>query len=121
MSGTKHLHSGEQAEALACRHLQAQGLSLLQKNYHCAAGEIDLIMREDRILVFVEVRYRRHPGFGSGAESVTRRKQGKIIATANHYLQRHSPAVDGCRFDVISIGGPKQNPDMEWIKNAFTA
>src|SRR3990172_1533488 len=78
---------GEHAEGLACAHLVRHGLTLLQRNYRCVRGEIDLIMGEGASLVFVEVRYRHKPWFGSGAESVTRHKRAKLIATASHYLQ----------------------------------
>lgn len=71
-------------------------------------------------LVFVEVRYRRHAGFGSGAESVDRRKQSRLIASAQHYLQRHPEAAEHpCRFDVVSIGG--DTTQVTWYRNAFEA
>ena len=64
----------------------AQGLSLLTRNFRSRLGEIDLIMDDGQSLVFVEVRYRRGNAFGSGAESVNRRKQARITACAQHYL-----------------------------------
>jgi len=110
-----HLRKGENAEALACRWLKSKGLSLLTQNYRCKAGEIDLIMQQDSCLVFVEVRYRSHSGFGSAAESVTPAKQQKLMRAAQHYLQRldHTPR---CRFDIIGIDGDNQ---IQWIKNAL--
>ncbi len=109
---------GQAAEARACAWLQQQGLSLLESNYHCRAGELDLIMLEGRTLVFVEVRSRRNAVFGSAAESVTASKQRKLLTAARHYLQYHEQhAGKAQRFDVIAI----TNGDMEWIKNAFGA
>ena len=107
---------GDEAEEQACRHLQHQGLQLIERNYRCRQGEIDLIMRDRESTVFVEVRYRSNPNFGGGAESVNQRKQSKVIAAASHYLQQHPAlAQRPARFDVIAI-----NPaSLEWIRDAF--
>jgi len=85
--------TGNRAEATACDYLQRQGLKLVERNYLCKRGEIDLIMRDGQDTVFVEVRYRRSDRFGSSAESVDWRKQAKLLATAEHYLQQHPKAA----------------------------
>lgn len=114
------INAGKDAEARACRHLQAQGLQLVQRNYHSRRGEIDLVMQDKDSLVFVEVRYRRQSRFGSAAESVNRHKQSKLLACANHYIQAHPElARQACRFDVVSIDGNMNS--IDWIKNAFDA
>ena len=114
------INTGKDAEARACCYLQAQGLQLVQRNYHSRRGEIDLIMRDKDSLVFIEVRYRRQSRFGSAAESVNRHKQSKLIACANHYIQTYPErARQACRFDVVSIDGNMNN--IDWIKNAFDA
>lgn len=78
-------------------------------------------MEDGECLVFTEVRYRRHAGHGSGAESVTRAKQTRIIHTAQRYLQFQSyRARQACRFDVISLGHEQGKLTVNWIKNAFT-
>ncbi|MEJ2181576.1 MAG: YraN family protein, partial [Gammaproteobacteria bacterium] len=69
---------GQNAEDLALQFLQSKGMQLIERNYRCKMGEIDLIMRHDAGLVFAEVRYRKHSKFGSGAETVIQRKQQKI-------------------------------------------
>lgn len=116
---------GQAAEDLACRYLQDQGLHLIERNYRCKRGEIDLVMRDANSVVFVEVRYRRNHRFGSGAESVDRHKQAKLIATALHYLQSNKAAAkSSARFDVVSVsvqGKSPQTPEIQWIKNAFDA
>jgi putative endonuclease len=113
---------GKDAETLACRHLQSHGLRLLERNYHSRRGEIDLVMQDKDSLVFVEVRYRRQDRFGSGAESVDRHKQSRIIACALHYIQKHpETARQPCRFDVVSMNGGDRKHTLEWIRNAFTA
>ena len=105
---------GREAEALAAAYLRERGLRLRQSNYRCKGGEIDLVMEQGSQLVFVEVRYRSNPRFGSAAESVDRRKQRRLAIAALHYLQRHR--LDRpCRFDVVALGGP----EVVWLRDAF--
>jgi putative endonuclease len=114
-----HLSQGQAAEEKALGYLQGKGLRLLNRNYRCKSGEIDLVMQQNNTLVFVEVRYRQSSHFGSAAESVTSSKQRKLLLTANHYLQKNG--LDRpCRFDVVAIGGKNQT-EIEWIQNAFQA
>lgn len=111
--------SGAHAEACALTFLQQQGLVKLSQNYRCKLGEIDLIMQHTDTLVFVEVRLRTHQAFANAAESVTIRKQQKIIKTALYYLQEHSLTESAiCRFDVIAFS---DNGEPEWIKDAFSS
>lgn len=109
---------GQQAEVAACAYLQQQGLKLVAKNYRSKAGEIDLIMRDERYLIFVEVRYREQHHYGSGVESITADKCKKLLKTAEYYLLQHR-LVDKvpCRFDVIAISRQAQ---ITWIKDAFS-
>jgi len=109
---------GQQAECAACDYLLAQGLTLVEKNYRCRRGEIDLVMRHRDTLVFVEVRYRKNHDFGGASESITRKKQEKIQTTALHYLQKLKPDINA-RFDVIAITGSGKQQQFEWIQNAF--
>ena len=110
--------SGELAEARAEMFLVQQGLVKRAKNYRCKLGEIDLIMQHTDTLVFVEVRLRTHQAFASAAESVTIRKQQKIIKAAQYYLQEHQLTDKAkCRFDVIAFS---DNGAPEWIRDAFS-
>jgi len=111
--------TGQQAELLACQFLQQHQLKLIIKNYHCQRGEIDLIMSDNKTLVFIEVRYRKNDKFGSALESVNYTKQAKIIITAKHYLQHHTQAFSGYRFDVIAISPTQQADQIIWVKDAF--
>ena len=114
--------TGSAAEELACKHLIEQGLLLLQRNYRCMRGDIDLIMQHDDYVVFIEVRFRAHARYGSGAESVTPQKRAKLIAAASHFLQaRHAYDRYPNRFDVISISQGADEDRIEWIKDAFQA
>jgi putative endonuclease len=115
-------HTGQQAEDSACYYLKRQGLSLIERNYSCTRGEIDLIMKDNSTTVFVEVRFRRDTRFGSGAESVDYRKQKKLLSTAAHYLQKNPKAAKGaCRFDVISLTVNNGEQQLDWIPDAFQA
>ena len=114
------LDIGHQAEQLACRHLQAQGLHLLAQNYRTRFGEIDLIMRDGATTVFIEVRSRRQDNLVASLESVDSRKQRKIIRSAQAYLQvTPSLADQPARFDVVAITQQLRTSQIDWIKVAF--
>jgi len=111
------LQAGEAAESLACRYLEQQGLVLVERNYRCRTGEVDLIMRDGDCLVFVEVRSRHNSRYGTPAETITRTKQRRLCRAAAHYLLTHRCNTP-CRFDVIAI---LQQQKLEWIRDAFQA
>jgi len=124
----EHLVKGDKAEAHARGYLLRQGLTLVEANYRCPPGEIDLIMDEHGTLVFVEVRYRTHQSYGGALESIDGRKQRKLRAAATHYLQqRHGRLEVPCRFDVILVsraGGAAADAgtddlEVDWIPNAL--
>jgi putative endonuclease len=114
---------GDRFEAYAADWLCERGQRLLQRNYRAKTGEIDLVMLERDCLVFVEVRARAHPGFGGAAATVDRRKQRRILRTAQAFL-RENPVYGRlpCRFDVLAFEPPKSpgDHDIHWIKGAFT-
>ncbi|NNE05624.1 MAG: YraN family protein [Xanthomonadales bacterium] len=100
--------------------LQRRGLKTLTRNFHCRRGEIDLIMRDGEHLVFVEVRFRQSTIRGSGAETVGRVKQGRVINAARIFLASRSRLADlPCRFDVISICEHRGDIQFDWIRGAF--
>ena len=110
-----HLIRGEKSELLACQYLVNQGLQTIDKNFRCKVGELDLIMRDNHTLVIVEVRFRKSNKFGGALESITKKKQSRIIAATEYYLliNRLNTLI---RFDVISMS---DETDINWIKNAF--
>lgn len=111
---------GFAAEKLAQRYLEQQGLVYVTHHYQCALGEIDLIMQEQDLLIFVEVRLRKNKEYGSGVETVTRPKQRKIINTALHYLQSHNLYDKiACRIDIVDISFHNTENHLEWFKNAI--
>jgi putative endonuclease len=110
---------GAAAEDRALAHLQAQGLTLVARNYRTpgrGGGEIDLVMRDQGTLVFVEVRQRASAAWGGAGGSVGSSKQRRIVFAARHYLLglRQLPP---CRFDVVSMEGGA----IEWLQAAFDA
>lgn len=102
-----------QAEAL----LKARGLRLVERNYRCRFGEIDLIMRDGATLVFVEVRARSHAAYGGAAGSIDAAKQARLVRAARHYLATlaRQPA---CRFDAVLFDGSGR---AQWVRAAFDA
>lgn len=111
---------GQSWESYARCWLERQGLRLIQSNFRCTVGEIDLIMREKEVLVFVEVRYRAGRTHGGALESVTAAKQQRLSRAARHFLRlrpelRNMPL----RFDVVAIVGPAQQPEVDWRPHAI--
>ena len=107
---------GQAGEDAALAYLTHNGLTLVQRNFRCKGGEIDLIMRQRDTLVFVEVRKRADMRYGGAAASITRSKQARLIIAAQIYLQRYR-MPPASRFDVIAIDGNALN----WLQNAIDA
>jgi putative endonuclease len=111
---------GGRFEQLALAWLQAQGLALIQSNYRCKVGEIDLVMRERELLVFIEVRFRGIRSQVAPCETVDFRKQRKLLRTARHFLLCNERLAElPCRFDVLGISDERGTPRYEWIRDAF--
>ena len=96
-------------------YLEQQGYVVLEYNYRCRIGEIDLIAKDGEYLVFCEVKYRRDSGKGSPLEAVGPKKQRVIYRCASHYLMVHGLTEIPCRFDVIGI----ERGRITHIRNAF--
>lgn len=114
---------GTQSELLAAEFLQARGLEVLARNLRCRAGELDLVCLDQEVLAVIEVRQRCGRQFGGALQSVSWRKQRKIIRATRYFLQRQADWQGrAVRFDVIAVEGP---PDGEhrllWVKDAFRA
>ncbi|MCX7124975.1 MAG: YraN family protein [Gammaproteobacteria bacterium] len=116
---------GNLAELNACQFLEKNGLRFVEKNFIAhnpdgkACGEIDLIMRDKKYYVFVEVKSRQQDDYGDALSMVTPQKQARIIRATKYYLLRHGlwDKAD-CRFDVVGISPEKAEPII-WIKDAF--
>jgi putative endonuclease len=109
--------AGKDAERFAETFLQQRGLKLVERNYRCRFGEIDLIMRDRDCLVFIEVRLRSSPAFGGAVASINAAKRSKLIKAAQHYLACLD-RVPVCRFDAVLLTGP-EGAAVEWIQGAI--
>lgn len=107
---------GKEKEELACRFLEEKGYQILEKNYQCRSGEIDVIAKEGSYLCFIEVKYRKNKSMGYAQEAIHKNKQHKIIQVSRYYLYTHGClASTPCRFDAVVINYDQ----IELIKNAF--
>ena len=113
---------GAACESHATKWLEARGLKTIARNFRCRGGELDLVMRDGKTLVFVEVRYRASMRFGGAAASIDHRKQARLVHAAQVFMQRHAEARNSaCRFDVIAMSGTSPAFSVDWIRDAFTA
>lgn len=112
---------GQAAEAYVSHWLQQRGLTLLERNYYCQHGEIDIIAQHEATLVFVEVRFRRSNSYGTALASVTYHKQQRLIQTALHYLHAQQVSANtACRFDVVGVHqGQGGTWHCQWVQSAF--
>jgi putative endonuclease len=106
---------GASAEAAAAGLLLARGYTIVERNYRCAAGELDIVARDRGVLVFVEVRSRSTSEHGHAAEAVSPRKQRQVARVAAHYLDSRRPSYEGTRFDVVAITAG----ELELIQDAW--
>lgn len=109
-------------EQIAGRYLESIGYKILQFNYRCKVGEIDIIARDGNYLVFCEVKYRSDNSKGMPSEAVDYRKQKVLSKCALFYITTHRCTQMPCRFDVIGILGRKDNcaqTEIKHFKNAF--
>lgn len=95
--------SGKLGEQLACSELKKKGYRIIETNYHCRQGEIDIVARQKDCLVFIEVRTKTGNAYGSPEESVTAQKQRRLTATAMDYLGKHPDAPDDWRIDFVAV------------------
>lgn len=114
---------GQRGEQLAADQLQANGLEIIARNYHCRTGELDIVARQGETWVFVEVRTRKGNRFGSPEESVTPRKRQHLITAAQTYIQEFALGDVDWRIDFVAIEiGPKNEVlRLEVLENAISA
>ena len=114
-------HRGRPGEDLACRHLAQNGFTVLQRNYRCRSGEVDVVAREGETTVFVEVKERHGSSHGQGYESVTFGKRRRFIRAARLFAAAHGLDESPLRFDVISIDWDERGPQLRHDRGAFDA
>ena len=113
------LRYGRESEDRAARLLASRGYKLIERNFRCRHGEIDIIARQGRTLVFCEVKARGNRSFGTAMEGVTPAKMSKIRKTAEHYMQKKGLRDVDCRFDVVTIDGKGSGAAIDVVPNAF--
>lgn len=107
---------GTQKESIAAEFLQKQGYTIVQMNFRCRQGEIDIVAADEQYLVFVEVKYRSDRHCGNPGEAIGYRKQKTIYRVAEYYMYlKRIPQNTPCRFDAVVIEGE----DITLIKDAF--
>ena len=119
----KHLKLGKKAEKIAANYLKKQGLKIIDRNFRTRAGEIDLIAKKGDIFIFVEVKSKKGYGYGSPEEMVDRRKQRKIIRTAELYLYNILAEEADWRIDVVTVRPKPHSKNIyrvSWINNAVS-
>ncbi|MDA8130507.1 MAG: YraN family protein [Elusimicrobia bacterium] len=109
---------GAEAEERAAAFLRGAGYEILERNWSCPMGELDIVARKDGVVVFAEVRARSGTGYGLPAETVGAAKRARIIKAAMAWLKARRPEAEGYRFDFIGIVG---GGEPEHIENAFSA
>jgi len=115
-----HLVKGELGENLAVRHLRFRGYRIIERNYRCRLGEIDIIARRKGVLVFTEVRSRTEPFLTDPASTVDEVKIARTINTAKHYIMENNLLDIPCRFDVLAVTlRPNRRPDIDHVHGAF--
>lgn len=112
---------GAFGEDMACSYLEKQGYRILERNFSCKAGELDIIAFDGETLTFVEVKCRTGTGYGNPSEAVSYYKQSRIVKTALFYMNKHKIFDYMSRFDVIEVltEGTKESTKINLIKNAF--
>ncbi len=117
--GLTRQSSGAWGEDLALRYLTRRGYRLVERNYRKRRGEIDLVVRNDETLVFVEVKLRRSTGCGDPLEAVNARKQATLRSLAEQYLAENQPDFDTVRFDVVGILAKSDGIRIDHVEDAF--
>lgn len=112
---------GRQAEDLARKYLRGRGLDIIEANYRCPIGEIDLVCRDGGTVVFVEVRSRSGRSKGLPQESITKTKRQRLVRLAQWYLKDRKTPRTSARFDVVAVLWTEGEAKLRWIVNAFDA
>jgi putative endonuclease len=110
--------TGQRGEDLAATYLRDKGYKILERNWRCPGGELDLVVEVDETLIFVEVRTRRGGRFGLAEESITPAKQARLVELAQMYLQEKATSGHAWRIDVLAIQLGPGLPQIKHIENA---
>lgn len=115
------LETGGKGEQLATEFLRKHGYRVIERNYHCRIGEVDIIAREGKELVFVEVRTRESVDFGEPEESIDLSKQKRLVKLSYYYIIEHALESIPWRIDVVTVRlSPDAKPEIRLLKNAVS-
>ena len=121
MKGASRIETGRRGEDLAVDYLKQRGYRIIERNYRCPFGEIDIVAQQGEVVVFIEVKTRRSPRFGDPQQSITLEKRKHISRIALDYLQKKRLYPCSARFDVVAIRMLGEGAGIELIPNAFDA
>jgi len=111
-------YEGIDGENMVCEYMQAHGYEILERNYSCVLGEVDIVAKDGEYIVFCEVKARRNARYGTAVEAVTPQKIAQIVKTADWYLKVKRKTSANVRFDVAAVDLTKE--ELDYIPNAFT-
>ena len=114
-----NIELGNTGEELAVAHLRKNHYKIIERNYRCRFGEVDIVALDKKVLVFIEVKTRSSRRFGSPQTGVTPRKQRQLSKVALSYLQKHNSFNREARFDVVAVEMQTKQKQIEIIRNAF--
>jgi len=119
MKGSDRKRTGEKGEDIACDYLRSRGYRIVERNYRCPLGEIDIVARDGDAIVFVEVKSRKSEEFGDPQLAVGMEKQKKVSRISLTYLKNKDLYPCNARFDVVAIKMLPEGSTIELIQNAF--
>jgi putative endonuclease len=119
MKDLSRINTGKRGEEIAIRHLQKLGYRILERNYRCPLGEIDVVARDEDAIVFVEVKSRKTEEFGDPELAVGKTKQKKMSLLALYYLAQKNRFPEDARFDVVAVKILPSGTEVKLIRNAF--
>ena len=119
MKDLSRIRTGKAGEEIAVRHLQKLGYRILERNYRCPLGEIDIVAKDNDTIVFVEVKSRKTEEFGNPELAVGAKKQRTLSLISMYYLAQKPPPQEDCRFDVVAIKILPSGTEVTLIQNAF--
>lgn len=110
---------GQRGEAIAARHLTGLGMAVIDRNWRCDAGEIDLVLRDGRVLVVCEVKTRTSTAYGTPLEAIDQRKLDRLRRLAARWLRVHDCHPDDVRIDMVGVLAPPGLPvEIEHVEGA---
>jgi putative endonuclease len=119
MKGFDRIQTGKKGEDIAVAYLKSKGYQILERNYRCPFGEVDIVAKDRNTIVFVEVKSRRSDRFGDPQLAVGQDKQKKLSKISLNYLQQMRIPSENARFDVVAVKMYPEGTKVELIRNAF--